>query len=708
MFVHLKKGLADSGRIVHIDDVRSIVDENRNTDWYTSSYKYTEEAVKYFEENIQTNKKGEEYPSISGYPGLAVTNNLYWDIDSTDFEKARQDALKIADALESFSGDKHQNAMILAFSGNKGFHIVLQTTTEFSPEETRNICESVATKVGADIDTVVYNKTRAFRILNTKHQSSGLYKIELSYNELKNWSEDQIKSFAKQKRDELEHIPAGGAFFKERFGKKEVNVKNILKFNKEKELNPPPPCPSDMRSCIHNLEHGFFLAGTRESALIRLAAYSKGNDLSREETHGTLVAALEKRAERYPDTKPWEDSDNERILDLVFSPRWKGGTYTCKTDRFLKEHCDGEGLCAEVTLGDEDKVKSFVLTASQLGEKIRHDYSKLDRPYPKIGLEWLDSQIRLQPKSYTIINGSNGSGKTSLIVKSMEQLNKDEVYHMFYSLDMSDNGLFFKLGARYTPYSATVIEDAFTPLTINKVIQEEVAAIIRHKFPYTLFEFGSSHTVFDLKEIILQTQKERNINISVVFIDYIGKLIGKFEDSRASATLNSHALLDTVKATGAHWIVLSQIARSHGDHTSPLYTSRVAKDSSSWEENATHVLNVWRPFGSGVESKDEEDLDKYFHIYIAKNRSGGPAEMVFGWNGKRGDIFTMSPDEYLKFAMLSLKFKKGNPPRNIYDVDYKIKLRGIKDEVESEQTEDDKNDFSLESRVSGKRRKGGY
>ena len=87
--------------------------------------------------------------------------------------------------------------------------------------------------------------------------------------------------------------------------------------------------------------------------------------------------------------------------------------------------------------------------------------------------------------------------------------------------------------------------------------------------------------------------------------------------------------------------------REQGDHIKPLRTSRVSKDSGAWEENATVVLNVWRPMGF------DPGVDKYIHLFLGKNRGPGvSAEHVMWWDGKEGSFRKLTDDEYEHYRRL--------------------------------------------------------
>jgi hypothetical protein len=146
-------------------------------------------------------------------------------------------------------------------------------------------------------------------------------------------------------------------------------------------------------------------------------------------------------------------------------------------------------------------------------------------------------------------------------------------------------------------------------------------------------------------ETINNANAQFGIRIEVAFVDYAGKLSSDLENAYANSTYNAMMASDIAKKTNTHLLYLSQVSREQGDHTSPLRTSRVAKESGSWEENATCVINVWRPLADGA----NPEYDKYMHLYIGKNRSGKIEEGVFMWEGSKGSIRDISFQEYAEY-----------------------------------------------------------
>lgn len=652
MFVRLTKTVRDKGNLVAPEEVDGLIDD-RTIDWYYSPFYYGEDAKDYFEEHDR---------SIKGYTGDAWTNTLYWDLDcKEDFEKVRESAKLLVRFLED---NGYGDGIEVYFSGNKGVHVFLHTENKFTPAQTKQICYNVAVEAGVShdvFDTSVYNVNRIFRVPLTKHQSSGLYKIPLEPEAVDSMSEEDIRKLAKKPIDfEYEIAEVDAQDLLDQFGQiKEIKVNNVVDMEEVRKLYGsdfnPMDCPPDKRRCIYVLENGYFGSGERENATIRLAAYYNAHDKSREEARDLILTSLRNRSLNYPDLNPWNESDVDRNLDQVYSDNWNGGAYSCKTDHYLASKCDvGGGCCAD----EKQTEKLNVRTIGGLIADYKDYANQALLEYPKTGIEWLDTKVRLRPKNFSIINGANGSGKTSIALQIMENLNKQEMYHMFFSLDMANTSLFEKLGARYTNYSQRDIEAIFNPHTRDEEKMAEIAEVVAEKMPYTIFDFTSSCTSEHIEHTLatLKRRKIQPVDIQLAFVDYAGRVTSDGDSDFANATKIALAANDIAKRTNTHIVYISQVPRDEGDHTKPLRSSRVAKNSGAWEENATIVINCWRPFGDGIQR-----LDRFFHLYIAKNRSGELGERVFNWEGKTGSIFPMDKIEFDDYFQLCEQHKKPEP-----------------------------------------------
>jgi hypothetical protein len=658
MLIRVTQTVQDKGRLVAPGELDELVSRNREVDWYYSPFFYSDDALEHFKD------KG----TISGFNGETWTDTLYWDLDSADdLEKVLGAAARLIDKLDDLGFRK---GVEVYFSGNKGVHILLRTKNKFSPTETSRICYNIAVEASADsvFDTVVYNPTRIFRVVNTRHKKSGLYKVQLKLEELGDgdFTAEKVRALAKKPRFDVEESgqPVDAESLKERYKEKEkpksAAHKKFENGGTSEDTN-DIEVPEGMRRCNYLLELGHFGKGERNSALIRIASYAKyKKGMDKDQTRQLIYLALERRAALGLGDDTWDEQEIEKtVLNLVFSDKWRKGYFSCtpgaeKEDQFLQDACDkGPGCCMM-----QPKPQVVTMGIDALIDQYKKYASESPDVYPKFGIAWLDNYVRLRPKNYSIVNGANGSGKTSLATQLIDNLNKQKLHHMFFSADMADSSLFEKLGAKYTQYDQFEIERAFQNVVKNQDptqrdhdIMSEVVTKLKMALPYTIFDFTSSLKSDLIEKTIRETEASMQIKIRLAIIDYAGRLSSEHESAYMNATQNALDANTIAKRCDCHLVYISQIAREQGDHIKPLRTSRVSKDSGAWEENATVVLNVWRPFGF------DPGVDKYVHLFLGKNRGPGvSAEHVMWWDGKEGSFRELSDSEYEHYRRLCEEF----------------------------------------------------
>lgn len=188
-FIHLEGGrnLPNNkftrNEMMTIHDIAEYRKKNNNTGIYASAYIYDSTDVK--EANLY--------------------GDFYLDFDSEeDFEKAREDALLAAWYLKQrVTYNIPESFLRIFFSGKKGLHIVVPAIAlGVQPDKHLNEYYKVMAKKVAEqtkhgtIDEKIYDRRRLFRIANSRHHSTNLYKIPLSYFELVTLTLDEIKEKA--------------------------------------------------------------------------------------------------------------------------------------------------------------------------------------------------------------------------------------------------------------------------------------------------------------------------------------------------------------------------------------------------------------------------------------------------------------------------------------------------------------------------------
>ena len=157
-----------------------------------------------------------KYSSVAGFDGSCWLPWLWFDIDrADDLEAAQQATRKLVSWLLD-NTEMTPDDLLVFFSGSKGFHLGCPMPSDAQPaldfhKRSRGLAEAVATAAGVlPIDLAIYNKCQPFRLPNSKHATTGLYKGRLSVSELNGWSLEQIKQAARQPRPFKLVLPTGG------------------------------------------------------------------------------------------------------------------------------------------------------------------------------------------------------------------------------------------------------------------------------------------------------------------------------------------------------------------------------------------------------------------------------------------------------------------------------------------------------------------
>lgn len=216
--------------------------------------------------------------------------DLYLDFDDVkSFENVRKDALT---TISFFNISYHipPEQLEIYFSGGKGIHIIVPAKIlGIEPMRLLNgVFKHIALSAKAytpnkTIDTQIYDNRRLFRIPNTRHEKSNLYKIPITHQELKSLSEDEIKELAKQPRELERTIIYETNNIAQRQFQRDIQEYMTLDKEAKKDkrfkttLNFTPPC-------IKNILENGAEEGQRNVTIACLTGFCKSSGKSLNET----------------------------------------------------------------------------------------------------------------------------------------------------------------------------------------------------------------------------------------------------------------------------------------------------------------------------------------------------------------------------------------------------------------------------------------
>lgn len=228
----------------------------------------------------------------TGQPGQEPHwSDLLFDLDG---EGALEDARRVVAFFHSLG--LGPEAIRVYFSGRRGFHVLIDgQALGARPSPTlhqvyRLAASEVARLLGlTTFDESIYSRRRVIRVVGTVHPQSGLFKIELTLDQLQRWDMEQIKDAARSPtpdrpwEDNSPH-PVAAAWL-QRF----VEVHEALGELKRKseghalKAGVMPECVADL------LTTHIRLPGTRNRATMALAIWLKLSGVPEEQVGEQLV-----------------------------------------------------------------------------------------------------------------------------------------------------------------------------------------------------------------------------------------------------------------------------------------------------------------------------------------------------------------------------------------------------------------------------------
>lgn len=248
----------------------------------------------------------------------------------------REDALTALAYLKTVFKIEYDETRIY-FSGRKGVHITVPSyILGVEPSKDLNLVyKSIAKKIGTftendTIDYGVYDSKRMFRVPMSKHEDTELHKIELSFNELREYSFEKIKEEAKTpRRIKIDHPESLNTFGQKQFGWFRENFQEILEIKMNDRphddvLRMMPPCIEDL------LENGSQKGGRNNSTAV-VASFHKSTGKDFEET---LELCQEWNSNK--NNPPMNGKEVQNTVQSIYRGR---ASYGCNTLRTLAK-CD--------------------------------------------------------------------------------------------------------------------------------------------------------------------------------------------------------------------------------------------------------------------------------------------------------------------------------------------------------------------------------
>lgn len=630
-YVRLCEGFSKYKLIPAEENIWDHVKSNEK-DYYLSLYQYDETG---YEQWRKTN-------SVKGITNV-TTNRLLFDFDhETDAELARNDALTLITRLIA-KGITQDNIQI-SFSGNKGFNVEVETTKRLTPDDFKATVFSLAGDLPT-FDRVVNDPQRIVRVVGTKHPKSNLYKFPLSVNQISEMNIDRIRELAADINNIDEDIMEG-------WHQVEVPENLLVKATPverpkldlvvEHDLNLSLK-PKWMSEAKYALQEGYFIQGERNTAFMVLASTYKNQGFSKEIVYRMLKGTAELQArrnnqDRYPDEELYNN-----VVEVVFAPGWKGGTYSYENTPLLQQ------VTARLGLKPPKDDENPLVPVKAVSDIFRKFATEIEKNTIKLGIPAIDQKVRVTTSMLVGLLAAPSAGKTSVSLSILNEASRSNIKSIFFSLDMGAPLVLQRLIQKHEGIGSKSIYKMYET---EDERTKKIENTLDNEYKNVSFCFRSGLTTQDVREYIIKEQERTGEKVRLVVVDYLECLQGPFSEATANTSKIAQDLKDIANELEVCIILLLQPQKHAGDPSYELLTYRNIKGSSAIEQAASIIFTMWRP-GFSAKNVDE---DKYASIAVVKNRMGSLDLFEFGWNGLTGEINELTEEE--KRELESLKKRK--------------------------------------------------
>lgn len=648
-YIALREGLNSKPRLIPSNTKLETVIKNAAKDHYVSLYSYNDEHKKILE------SKG----SLAGIEDT-VTNRLYFDFDrkptkeeverlgekeanNYGLDLARQDTVTSANRL--LEKGIPEEGINVYFSGSKGFSIEIALDEYINPAKFGAIIDSVAGDLSTT-DLVVREANRIVRIPGTKHQSSGLYKIPLTPEELINLSVDEIKALAVKPR----LIEANSTVVSLPPEMKNVKVvektvqavKTELSFDISSiDMKSRPKGLDEARWLLSN---GFFRTGDRNSAMLCLAATYHNQKFPEEVTRGILDGIAEIQSSRTGEEK-FTDYEMDLIIKQVYGPNWRGGVFTVNDpNNWLAKYA----MKMKVRVENDNGPK----TIGQIGDPFKHFLKNIKANTITTGIASLDRALPITIGSNIGVVAAAGAGKTALALKILKHNSELGIPVLFASLDMASIRLFEKVLYNVTGLSRDDLYGKF-----EKGEGDDLIQMVKDQYKNVYFYDKSGATIADIRNYMREIEQKDGVRIKLCLLDYFERIGSDISDATASSLKVANDIQDMVNEEQIASICLVQPNKMSlgGGPDTEIKSYTAIKGSSFLYQSFRGIISLSRPFYT----PDTKEYDNYAIINILKSDLAQQDRIECGWSGKRGDIYDLEDAEKLELREL-LRQKNAN------------------------------------------------
>lgn len=609
-YLYLQQGLSNKGEFIPRDEWRN---GSSDDDYYVSTYYYDDAALEQYKKNNNSRK---------GIKSVK-TDKLWFDFDNKENPEIAKEDAKVLIARLKEAGVK-ESSIDVYFSGFKGFEVSVKFNQLLNRTQVEHLAMEVFGKGLETLDSSLYDENQVLRVPNTKHPKTGLYKIQLTLDQLN----DSISNIKKAATGTIPVTAKTVSILNEELLKMPVEEKKAPQDLNFSVSGSRPHHWKDYKWAILN---SFMIKPEeRTNSIMVIAATCRGLGYDRSLTEA-MCLSFDGKFCTSTGKPPIEDLD--RSLDSVFNDDWNGGQYSYKNNKWLQQYCERIGVHVNSATDDLTVEIDDVFTLFK-------EYAKnIDSLTIKTGIPSLDKKVRMTIGMLIGIVAAPGVGKTSIAIQMLNTMSKRNEQCLFLSYDMYHSLIMQKLVQKHFHHQPDYIFEQFQKG--NKEYEQQIRDKLKEEYKNVEFCFDSGQSVSDIERTIKHTREKSNKDVRLVVVDYNELIVSDYSDGTQSSSFIIQKLREFANKYNCCILVLLQPNKLAGSPADELKSYRSAKGSSAIEQSMSVMLGISRP---GYNPRDP-DNDKFIVINGLKNRMGSLFNVELSWDGLTGNVRELLPEE---------------------------------------------------------------
>lgn len=604
--------------------------------------------------------------SVKGYAGHAYADYLPIDIDREgDLDGALKATICVAVVLHEMF-DIDPSKLRYFFSGAKGYHLLIPVAlmgeiepSPLLPLAFRTMALGIADMASVEIDGKIYDINRLFRLADTQHGTSRLWKIELTWAELSTGSPDDHRELARRPRllkwepHDLEPSDALVEYAAKHFTEAEdaATRRPSSRLGATSEDGTASKLAAALSPAYYQ--------GQRHELVLAFAGYAAKRSLPRETAIGVIHQLgggddeLEDRIRAVEDTydRVREGVQVRGYTDLA---QMMAEVDLLNVKDILGDRRNGHGSNGAAPPPEQPR------PARQPRVSMEHVYDpdRAGRAYLSYARQLVDRRVQIGiPSLDRLMRGLMPGTVTTLVAKSrvgksiIAQNIRRNIAHsvstcctVFFSLEMPIQ-LVWERDAQFAlELPGHEVERRMREAPEN--VAHRMIAHVSRSIPRSYTVTAAGLTLDDMLEYCDMIEQHAQLPIAAVLIDYLSLIRGPGKDAYNTTSGIARNLKPFAKDLDAPVVVLCQVRRRGPDgekvdgSTAP--TLEDPRDSGAIEEGSDSVIGAWRP---KLEKIGEDDRIAF---RLLKNRMGvaGPGhDVVCEINWRRLAVRELQPDE---------------------------------------------------------------